>query len=233
MRQNLIRVSVLAALLSATTLSFSQQSRPTSGPPSSLPGYGAVSNWGCEVMLCLADPNGPMDKAECRPSITRLYRAIFRWRPQPFPVCLLSNGGDSRSTGNYAQVGPPSYYDACPTGTTALPLGEGALVNPPPPVGAVRVGQPATTSVYYSGIGDGSTFTPSMGDSGDPMPTKVCVGPVIGQTVYMFGSGDSADSRNVNVYSNVVLIPPSPNSFTVEVYINNQLYRSVRPGVVQ
>jgi hypothetical protein len=233
MRKSFIRISTFAALMSVPMYSISQSTTP----PNSLPGYGAVSNWGCEVMLCLADPNGPMDKAECRPPIQKLYKALFKWKPQPFPVCLMSNGSNSKNAGNFAQVGPPSYYDACPAGTNPLPSGEVAYLVPPTTTvtGTMPVSQSAVTApLFMRGIGDGSGFYPGMGgESGDTMPQKICVGPVIGQTTYSTGGGESAENYTANVYSKFAVLEPSSNSFTIEVYINGQLHKTVRPGAVQ
>jgi hypothetical protein len=228
MRKSIFKILTTATLLSVPLVGVSQ-----TAPPNSLPGYGAVSNWGCEVMLCLADPKGPMDKAECKPPITKLYKAIFRWKPQPFPVCILSNGSNSQSTGNYAKVGPSSYYDSCPAGLTPLAAGEVALLGPNPPTGPMPVSNPTPNQTVGVGIGDGAGLHPGMnGENEFTMPNKVCVGSVTGSTSYTSGAGDNGSTMTVNTYSSFAVIPPAPNTFTVELYINNQLYKSVRPGVI-
>jgi hypothetical protein len=224
MKKAVLRFALMASLLSVPMMSLSQ----STAPPASLLNYGPVGNWGCEVMLCLADPKGPMNQPQCRDPITRLYKAIFKWRPQPFPVCILSNGSDSKSAGNYAQVGPPSYYDACPVGTTELGAGEYAIG----PVVSTVGGQLSRSDVVtVTGIGSGAGLSPNA-DSG-PLPQKVCVGEVVGQTYVSVGSGDNFDQFPANVVSNIVLMDPAPNTFTVQLYIKNQLYKTVRPGVVQ
>ena len=185
-----------------------------------------ADNWGCEVLLCLANPAGPMAVSQCVPPITRLYRAIFKWRPDPFPTCLMSNGLDSSSGGNYARVGPPSYYDACPVGTTALPAGV---------VGALGVYSERTRSWPYragyemsgsvaNGIGDGSGYSPSYDSE---MPTKTCVGARVGSTSYGFSWDDTV---TVQLYDRVVSIPAAPSTFNINVYVNNRLHTNVRPG---
>ncbi len=192
-----------------------------------------ADNWGCEVLLCLSNPAGPMAVAQCVPPITRLYRAIFKWRPDPFPNCIMSSGADSASGGNYAYVAPASYYDACPNGTTAVSNGA-----------YVAVGRVATaaeqaamaawartafvmTSGMAAGIGDGSAYFPSTDSS---MPTKVCTGSYLGQTAQSIGtSGDDVQVVTVNIYDRVVLMDPATDTFNINVMLNNSLFRNIRP----
>ena len=76
--------------------------------------------WGCEVLLCMANPAGPMAAAACVPPITKLYKAIFKPWPDPFPKCLQANpnGGNANRVDMTIE-----YFDACPAGSTALPRG--------------------------------------------------------------------------------------------------------------
>ena len=45
----------------------------------------AASDWGCEVLLCLSNPGGPMQFAACVPPITRLYDVLRSGGS--FPTC--------------------------------------------------------------------------------------------------------------------------------------------------
>lgn len=45
----------------------------------------AASDWGCQVLLCLANPGGPTQYGACVPPITRLWRALARGKA--FPKC--------------------------------------------------------------------------------------------------------------------------------------------------
>lgn len=180
-----------------------------------LPQAARADDYGCQVLLCLANPAGPMAVNECVPPITRLYREVFSWRPLPFPTCALSSGLDSSTGGNYAQIAPPSYYDNCPAGQTALPAG--TLID--------------TGSSFVSGIGDGSGLSPVWNDgSYDPMPTKICVGNYLSTTMVNVGSGDSQTNYTVNNYSSVSYIPPSSTTFNINVYLNGSLAKNVRPN---
>ena len=53
--------------------------------------------WGCEVLLCLANPNGPRAVGECRPPIDKLFDCLSWRHPCKFPSCPMA--GD----GNYAK----------------------------------------------------------------------------------------------------------------------------------
>mgnify|MGYP005951965165 FL=1 len=53
--------------------------------------------WGCEVLLCLANPNGPRAVSECRPPIDKLFDCLSWRHPCKFPSCPMA--GD----GNYAK----------------------------------------------------------------------------------------------------------------------------------
>jgi len=44
-----------------------------------------ASDWGCQVFLCLANPGGPTQFAECQPPIQKLWRELAKgWS---FPTC--------------------------------------------------------------------------------------------------------------------------------------------------
>jgi hypothetical protein len=192
-----------------------------------------ADTWGCEVLLCLSNPAGPMAVAQCVPPITRLYRAIFKWRPDPFPTCTMSNGSDSSSGGNYAYVAPPSFYDACPSGTTAVGAGTYAAVGralTPVELAAQPRWNPQSfimTSGFVAGSGEGSGYFPSYENT---MPTKVCGGNYLGQTTQTTGtSWDDQTTITVNIYDRVVLIDPAADSFNINVMINSSLFRNIRP----
>jgi len=187
----------------------------------------AHASWGCEVLLCLSNPAGPMAVSACVPPITRLYRAIFRWRPDPFPTCIMSSGVDSSTGGNYARVGAPSYYDACPAGTTALGagvLGAQGTYAARTPTWPHRAGYVVTGGVA-SGIGEGTGYSPHW-DSG-PMPAKSCVGNRVGSALV---GASWEDTVTVQLYDRFISIPAAPSSFNINVFVNNHLYTNVRPG---
>ena len=53
--------------------------------------------WGCQVFLCLANPNGAKAVAECVPPIDRLVNECFKPKPKdrrPFPTCPQAGAGN-------------------------------------------------------------------------------------------------------------------------------------------
>lgn len=190
-----------------------------------------ADDWGCEVLLCLSNPAGPMAVAACVPPIQRLYAAIFKWEPDPFPTCVLADGSDSATGGNYAYVAPPSYYDACPSGTTPLAAGVNGAAGT---TSTTRswFGTPGftLTTAVTAGIGDGAGLSPGWGRDAVPLPVKTCVGSHLGDTVVTSGWGRDATHTNVSVYDNVVYINPGRTSFNINVIVNGALYQNIRPN---
>jgi hypothetical protein len=63
-----------------------------------------ANDWGCEVLLCLSNPDGPTQYGECRPPIERLWSHLAKGRS--FPTC--SGVGFTASKPRY----DPYYCDA-------------------------------------------------------------------------------------------------------------------------
>ncbi len=53
-----------------------------------------ADDWGCQVMLCMSNPAGPMAVAQCVPPMQRLYDAMSRKGFQ-WPTCDLAGKPDS------------------------------------------------------------------------------------------------------------------------------------------
>ena len=197
------------------------------------PNAARADGWGCQVLLCLSNPAGPMAVSACIPPIQRLYRAIFKWRPDPFPTCTMSSGSDSQAGGNYAYVAPPSYYDACPANTVALAAGQAGAVG-------TYVARPTTwpfqpgyvvNGRISSGIGDGGGLFPGSNSDGSyALPAKTCVGSTVGVASVPAGNSPDDGTINVTLYDRVVYVDPAATSFNINVIVNNQLFRNVRPA---
>ncbi|WP_254221493.1 hypothetical protein [Burkholderia multivorans] len=82
--------NVLVALSLAMTLS-------------AMPALAHADDWGCQVLLCLANPGGPEQYSTCVPPIERLWTALRHG--DPFPACDFSAGLASLS---------PEVRDAIP-----------------------------------------------------------------------------------------------------------------------
>ena len=171
-----------------------------------LAGLAQASDYGCRVLLCLANPAGPTAIAQCVPPITQLWRDLARLRP--FPTCDEARPAQA--------VQNTTWYDPCPDGTTALDIGALAL----------QQGAPDATPPLV-GIGTGDSLIP------DPvrdvvLGSKVCVGRQVGQTWVFTGNGDNSWSGYVNVYDRIAILDPVTSPNVIDVYLNNALYRRVR-----
>lgn len=72
----------------------------------------AADDYGCTVLLCLANPAGASSEPECRPSITRLWEDLARMRP--FPICIMGDSSSGTNASNsYLSTNtcPPQYLD--------------------------------------------------------------------------------------------------------------------------
>jgi hypothetical protein len=67
-------------------------------------GDARADDWGCEVVLCLSNPGGPTQYAECRDPIQKLWRELAKGHS--FPTC--SGVGFHNSRPGYE----PYYCDA-------------------------------------------------------------------------------------------------------------------------
>ncbi|PDS59881.1 hypothetical protein CO663_07975 [Rhizobium anhuiense] len=65
------------------------------------PGRAQANEWGCEVILCLSNPGGPTQFAECRPPIEKLWRELAEGHS--FPTC-------SGATFHSSRPGYEPYY---------------------------------------------------------------------------------------------------------------------------
>lgn len=71
MRSSLIKAIVAASSLASSYLVFDSKAR--------------ADEWGCQVILCISNPAGATQYAECRPPINKLWRWLAKGRS--FPTC--------------------------------------------------------------------------------------------------------------------------------------------------
>jgi hypothetical protein len=80
---------------------------------SPLPVY--ADDWGCQVLLCLADPRGPETESQCKPPIDKLWDALEHGKA--FPTCdLNSSAADT----------PPDVVSSLPASALNASEGTGA-----------------------------------------------------------------------------------------------------------
>jgi hypothetical protein len=180
-------------------------------------GFGSLahaSDYGCKVLLCLANPNGARAEAECHPPIDQLYIDLNLGRP--FPECEMAESSAGKS---YAKQGF-SYYDPCPDGTTALSAGSFA---------ALSLAKPTTTTPVVKGIGTGDNLSPGSGENTSRLTQKVCVGKLVGRTTATIGeTRDDSQTVDVGLYDSVRLLDVQGSPRIIDVFINDALYRRVR-----
>ncbi len=59
------------------------------------PTLARADDWGCQVLLCLANPGGPEQYSQCVPPIEKLWSALRHG--DPFPTCDFGSGGSQGS----------------------------------------------------------------------------------------------------------------------------------------
>jgi len=169
-----------------------------------------ASDHGCTVLLCLANPAGPMAVSECVPPIKKLYRDLAKGKA--FPTCAMASAPDSPGGKSWAEHGSSSY-DHCPAGTTALDAGAYAMRS-------------GAGSSYYIGIGEGdSNF--SNNDSGG-LRSKTCVGKQVADTTLYVGDGEGMAALPVAVYDQVLVVEPGAQSNYIDVYVDSAFLHRVR-----
>lgn len=172
--------------------------------------------YGCKVLLCLSNPNGPKAADNCPPPIDQLYDDLRHGRS--FPTCDKSDGNDDTS---YAT---PTYapFDPCPAGTSPAPAGSYVVQGTSKGVnGWGQYSYNLDGEAYQSAAENGYVDGESSGAG------LACVaGPVGSYSIYGSSRDDSTNTI-VNVYSTVIWQQPkNPNA--IDVYINNTLWKRVR-----
>lgn len=165
-----------------------------------------ASDYGCKVLLCLANPAGPTAVSQCVPPITQLWRDLAHVPPRAFPACDEARPAIAVQTS--------TWYDPCPDGTSALEEGTYALQQGAP-----------DSAVPALGIGTGDNLYPTQETM---LSSKVCVGRQVGMIGMSFGSGENSTSALVNIYDRVAILDPATSPNAIDVYLNGALYRRVR-----
>lgn len=173
-----------------------------------------ADDWGCQVLLCLADPNGPTNEKECRPPIEKLWKHLARGKS--FPSCTMA--GDSKSgTGSYArQVYEP--YDPCPSGTvpTGGFIAQSSSTN-------AREWRKLNYRYSAEGRNDNGFYSGVSVERNGP---RACVSNHLGNYRVNQGGRDGV-SYTVSVYQNVIW-QQRKNPRAIDVFVDGQLQQRVR-----
>jgi hypothetical protein len=164
-----------------------------------LPAPARADDWGCQVLLCLSNPGGPTEFAECRPPIERLWRHLRRGRP--FPNCAMARSPEGG--GSWAQV-VIAPYDPCP-----------ADLQPAPAGSYVQDQTEAVPAV--------SEPVPSADDTVSGPGPRACVGTLLRS----YATGSSDRETVVSVYDRVVW-QEARSPAAIDVYVDDRLHTRVR-----
>lgn len=167
-----------------------------------------ASDYGCQVLLCLSNPRGPRAESACVPPINKLFDDLRRGKI--FPLCDIA-GGSGR--GSYAIQGE-SWYDNCPPGTSALPVGMHAVAK-------------GKENELLYGIGEQINLSHSTDSDFNitSAPKKICVsGNPVGSV--SFNSND--EWITATIYPNVMIISPAKTPNFFDVYVEGKIYRRIR-----
>ena len=104
----LVKGMLLASMLmamagSAGAVEKAVDAADAGGGPGGIPlaslgtGMSANDEWACKVKMCMANPGGPTEFAECVDPIQRLKRHLAKGKP--FPVCKFLGGGSDDNGG--------------------------------------------------------------------------------------------------------------------------------------
>lgn len=174
--------------------------------------------WGCEVMLCLSNPGGPTEFAECKPPIEKLWKHLAKGHS--FPTCTQANGNDPAK--NFVRQTVDAYDPCSLKGLKDAPIGyiaEGSA-------------KPATTRKTRNAINFTLTKSPvyNTGGSsggfknGGQARTKMCVNNSVGQ--YAVGGGRNSDGYTVMVFDKVMQ-QTAQSSRALDVYVDGNLFNRV------
>lgn len=181
----------------------------------------ADDSYGCKVVLCILNPNGPWDeKTECAPAMDRLMDDLLHGRGWP---------GCSGSGMDLTQVWNP--FDPCPDGTREAGRGEWLVegTRKPGNGGGGFMWQDSERNFTLKGTPERSYG----GSYGSPGVRLACVGNRVGSFVtYLQGSGGTAgngyrgDMESLSVYDRVIWQEPqSPWAF--DVFVKGKLLKRI------
>jgi hypothetical protein len=174
---------------------------------------GARDLWGCEVLMCFANPDGPTAVAQCVEPVERLRRNLRRGGEWPRCEEAESAGAGLRPGVN--------YYDACPSGTDALPEGVRAIARDSAQRASIAVAE------VVVGIGEGEGVAPFGTDGGAQQ--KVCVAGASAERRHVAGLVHADGTLiDVTVYEHVVQLAPRGSARYVDVIVPNADARRVR-----
>jgi len=170
--------------------------------------------WGCEVLLCLANPNGPKAVSECHPPIDRLFKCLSKRHPCKFPKCPMAGDGNYAAQDNKSAFDPCSLYgmEDAPEGYVGQGKKSGRKIK-------------AESRYRYNWGGD-HYFSGDEGGGGYWGGSKACVRNYVGTDYIEYYSNGDYESRPVRYYEEVMW-QPEKSRRVINVFVDGNLYQRV------
>lgn len=183
----------------------------------------ARSNWGCEVLLCLSNPGGPLEFVECHDPINRLYRHLRKGRA--FPSCELASTPQSGVASWAQSIYDP--YDPCPLGLQPASAGTYVTQGKLAPNANSNYGAQPAYEIYQDPIQSEYDGSPGVEENPQSTGVRACVGHHLGNYTEKYWVGDTELERTIAVFDQVHWQQQQSPS-AIDVYINGQWYQRVR-----
>lgn len=187
--------------------------------------------WGCEVLLCLANPNGPRAVAECRPPIDKLFKCLSKRHPCKFPKCpVAGDGNEAKQVDNSfdpcAMFG--GDYQEAPRGFLAKPYKEGDSTADMGKYEIRTAGKKGYTGTRYNYNGEIRISDDEGGYEWGG--SKACVRGSPKKVTERISCNDDDSwgycTRTVYVYDDILWQEPKSRR-AIDVYIDGQLWNRV------
>lgn len=202
--------------------------------------------WGCTLLLCFANPAGPMAAPACVPPVRRMLVQMAKfWKAFQVPTCLAGNEKGSR----LALL--PASYPACPEGMTALDAGVKVVMTSPDQArlwqetdARMLIGRLADDvppaygtewrEVQDQGIGEGDQEMQSALRDGREARPKICVGEALGQAQVPLSLKDERghvssyvdETHSVFLFGQVVRVAPPQGRIHYQVFVDHKPFMS-------
>ena len=132
------------------------------------PTLAQADDWGCQVLLCLANPGGPEQYSQCVPPIEKLWSELRHG--DPFPTCDFGSGGSegSGASNTFASAGycrEDLLYWGGPEQSELLCNAAGAI--------NVEINGQLYTRVWWDAMAPDHTITEYYGSGSGGVPPQV------------------------------------------------------------
>ena len=212
-----------------------------------LPAYSQDDQeWGCTLLLCFANPAGPLAAPACVPPVRRLLTEMAKfWKVFRVPSCQSANEKGSRLALQ------PASYAACPEGMVALEPGAKVVITSPEQarvwqesdsgslVGRLADELPPNYGTQWrevedQGIGEGDQELQTALRDGRQARSKVCVGDPLGPAQIPVSLKDERghassyvdETQTVFLFGQLQRLAPPEGPVHYQVFVDNKPFMS-------